>query len=306
MHAEIIELAPPMAAEPAATPNAPYSTEDLWVEENPELLPEMMESESHSGIDEILLPRPGFGSCRFARLTPVSDGTGPYHVNNHIGFFNPPAGFNISTELDRFFANFPRIFSPGNLAAAMAPSCRVGGDITIQFVLNDLPGLIHDDWVVMRKNTGNFVATTLERKFWSRGDYILDLGASAIPGLGPLFAGISADINRRHFLAGYRSWTIGRLPTGLHFVETAAFERYSHPAYLAFERAVGMRGKILEIWTKLIENYLRSIGASPVRHVPAGYSMNRGVAHREQQDANATTLRSSPWIASLLSRHPGL
>lgn len=104
MQAEIIEFAPALTNDTAAVPGTPYSTEDLWQESYPELLPETMDPES-SGIDEILLPRPGFGSCRFARLTAASDGTGPYHVNNHIGFFNPPAGFNISAEINRFFTD---------------------------------------------------------------------------------------------------------------------------------------------------------------------------------------------------------
>ncbi|BFM10682.1 hypothetical protein R50072_08350 [Simiduia litorea] len=255
---------------------------------------------------EILMPRAGFGRCRFNKLTPVSDGVGPYHVNNHIGFFNPPAGFAIGPSLDAFYRNFPRIFSPGNIATATAPSCRVGSDITIQFVLNNPAGLVHDEWVSVEKKSGNFVATTLERQFWSRGDYMIDMGVSHIPGLGSIFANISADINRRHFLAGYRSWTVGRLPNGLHFVETAAFERYSHPVFQALEGPIGMRAQILETWTKLVENYVRSVGSSLVRHVPSGYSVNRGVAHREQQNSSSAALRASAWVTSVLSRHSGL
>ncbi|MDN3638812.1 hypothetical protein QWY82_08340 [Simiduia curdlanivorans] len=288
-----------------AQPFEAYSTADLMASED-------MNDDQATAVDgadeygEILFPRAGFGRCRFNKLTPVSDGVGPYHVNNHIGFFNAPASFNLATAVDSFYRNFPRIFSPGNIATATAPSCRVAGDITIQFVLNELAGLVHDEWVSVDKKTNNFVATTLERQFWTRGDQMIDMGLGAIPSVGSLFANISADINRRHFLAGYRSWTVGRLPNGLHFVETAAFERYSHPAYQALEGPIGMRAKILETWTKLVENYVASIGATLVRHVPTGYSVNRGVAHRAQQHASAATLRANPWFTSVLSRHPGI
>lgn len=255
---------------------------------------------------ELLFPLPGYGRCRFSDLLASRDGVGPYHINTHIAFFQPPAGFDLSSACNRLFMSFPAIFSPGNLARAEFSNCRFNGDRTVKFTLNEFVGHLRDDWVAMKKNQHNFVATTLERKWYELMEIVVQHGSViASPSIGTLFGRIGVDINRRHFLAGKRSWTLGHLPNGLHFIETAAFERYSHGAFMAMEGPAGMRTKILEIWTNLLLNYVRSVGGTLNPYSPAGYRRHRGVCHREAESADPRPLRSG-WFSRVLRRHPGL
>ncbi|MEX2963024.1 hypothetical protein [Microbulbifer sp. TYP-18] len=284
----------------AGFPPAALETEDLLWPQGEEILEEVDDAET------VLWPIPGINRCSFREQQPGRDGVGPYHINTHIAFFRPPAGFDLNTACDRLFRRFPAVFSPGNLARAEFSNCRFNGKRTVKFTLNEFVGNLRDDWVAMDKKRYNFVATTLERQWYELLEAAAHSGSVVgAPGIGTLFGRIAVDINRRHFLAGRRSWTLGRLPNGLHFIETAAFERYSHQAFMAMEGPAGMRSKILEIWTNLLRNYVHSVGGHLDAYLPAGYRHHRGVCHRESQSSNPRALRGG-WFARVLRRHPGL
>ena len=248
--------------------------------------------------------------CRFNTLRANNDGVGQFHANNHIGFFRLEGDVDPGAMLDRFFRNFTTIFSRRNMARAVFSRCRHNNRKTVKFTA-DMPGPDpHDDWVSMEKLSGSFFARTLERRWFETWELVASGASGLVPIVSPVttwLGPLAVSVNRRHFLAGRRSWTIGHLEErDLYFVETAALERYSHPLFLAAEGPMNIRGQILEIWTRLVENYAQSISARLVNYVPSGYSSRRRVAYRRQSSGSASRILNSPWFSSVASRHPAL
>ncbi|MEM7083053.1 MAG: hypothetical protein AAF465_09990 [Pseudomonadota bacterium] len=246
--------------------------------------------------------------CQFNLLRASRDGVSDYHANSHIGFFRLRERPSVEDAVNRLFRHFPTIFSPGNSAVAVFSSCRYHGERTVKFTAN-VPGPdLHDDWVVMRKEPRYFFARTLERLWREPWETAASYAAPAFsPVLGRSGSNLAWVINRRHFLAGRRSWTFGYLPEhNLFFVETAALERYSHSIFERMEGPMGIRQQVIEIWAKLIENIAQHFSWRLVRHVPAGYRTRGRVAYRQGASRSARAIFTTGWYSGVLQRHPAL
>jgi hypothetical protein len=116
------------------------------------------------------------------------------------------------------------------------------------------------------------------------------------------------EANRRHFLAGRRSWRVEfNSSLNLYYVETAAFERSSHDLYRAVEQTGILRETIKDLWTNLLENYPVSLCPIEAMHlVPTDYSVKGHVAYMMDADPSAQTALLKPWFSDVLKRHPGL
>lgn len=258
---------------------------------------------------ETIWPRSGEAQCTFRTLEPRRDGVSDYHFNSFVAFFSAPRGFNPVRATQELLRDFPNVFSQGNRAVAVRTACRNDGLPTVRFTF-DAPGPnIHDDWVSMQAGPVSFLARTLERRWYTLAEKALG-PISLLPGLGApagILGEIAVDINRRHFLAGRRSWRIGRVGnTHDYYVETAAFERYSHLAYLGSSAIIDMRQAIIDVWTIMLSNVLRLNGLRRRNVVPSGHRVARGVAYREQSNASPVALRRVPWIRRSIGRHRGL
>ncbi|MEN7341451.1 MAG: hypothetical protein AAAFM81_00855 [Pseudomonadota bacterium] len=247
-------------------------------------------------------------TCRFNLLDPYADGVGEYHINTHVVYFRPPGNTSPQAMTRALFNMFPTVFNPNNVAVVQQSTCRFQNKGTLKFT-GKVPALpdLHDDWVATEWRGSNFRAQTLERRWLERWEVAALAARVPLPGFPGLPVGLALPINRRHFLAGVRSWHVGQMPSrGLYFLETAAFERYSHRAFIAAAPMINIRAQILETWTKLLENFLLSINATAVNFTPPGYQINRAIRYQRASAQNPSQLRATPWFAGLLSRHSGL
>jgi|GEM_PF-2819408 len=259
----------------------------------------------------------------------LEGGVGEFHFNHFIGYFTPPKK-QVSTP--EFFDFFPFIFSNrGNLASAnTSEGYKFNGKSTVKFKhTNPLLAYAHEDWVSLEMAADNlsFFARTLKRE-WA---YKREAAVAALAKLN-LNIELSIDVNQRHFLAGRRSWAVGYLPASkLCYVETAAFERFSHEFYDDHEFALSIDAPtIVNIWTKLIKDYadfynLELIANDGIKHIFADYKKNynyfsqpygynplarmqiiKNVYYIQAKRPTVAEAHAVPWFKEVLKRHPGL
>jgi len=257
------------------------------------------------------------------KSTPAG-GVGPHHCNHFIGYFKPAAKLDTLKATKILFDGFAAAFNPGN--EAIAADFIFNGRRYVKFILAKPMGGHHQDWISLQLTEGaeSFFARTqvklwvdpkdlkekLEYIQWVKGLTKLAeewYGPGSFP--NPDYQELLIT-NQRHFLAGRRAWSIGYDPAlDLHYLETPALERYSHPLFLAFEELLGFRESIINIWVTLIENFsaLSGFKLEVPATKPVGYaSSDSNVFYRQGQDLSVAGLQKLPWMAKVLDRHPEL
>jgi hypothetical protein len=270
----------------------------------------------------------------FTYQSPIADGVGNYHANHFVAYFSARNDtFQRVHSIPIFYSEFCNIFGLSNIAKAFLDKTRnfkgldvvkftVGGNIGNKLSHNHVAGLVHDDWVAMQiaKDGGSFYGTTLKREWFEPIDRKLFLwiseGGKNVPVLGPigpLLAPIIVEANKRHFLAGRRSWRVDfDNDLRLYRVETAAFERSSHPIYDQMEQQSDLlREDIIRLWTNMLENYanLCPIYLPQYGHlIPEKYAIKGNVAYRTNGEGDALAEKAllTPWFLKAVKRHPGL
>jgi len=274
----------------------------------------------------------------FMELSPYKDyaetiegGVGPFHFNHFIGYFKPPKR-KVST-ID-FFAHFPLVFNAeGNVASAVtSEGYKFKGHDTVKFLhANPIKAYGHEDWVTLQMAEDNlsFFARTLKRE-WV---YTKEAAANALLKRN-LDIKLPIEANQRHFLAGRRSWAVGYLPASkLNYIETAAFERFSHPFYHDHEYALSIKAEtIVDIWVKLIKDYadyyeVELISNDGIKQIFRNYKTDywyfsqptsllpfkpgklqviKDVYYAHEDRPTAAEAHAVPWFKEVLKRHPGL
>lgn len=296
-----------------------------------------------AGYKESAYPESSYSSApsdkagTFTELSPhrVEDGVGPYHINHFIAYFTLDKVYKSPMSWEHFFQNFPEIFNRKllekgrelikNEAFVTKSKYQFKNNPTVQFISSDqYKMLLHQDWVSLQTDlpTKTFFGRTLKREWKNFSDdelvnpflkFFRELAKSS--GLDiPLDNEYLMGVNRRHFLAGRRSWTAGKLPSSkLYYVETAAFERYSHILYQAAEGAMGFRESIVNIWTKLILNFASFYGAElefvfTKEDLLSGYTQykNTNIIYNQAKSDDPAEVLNLPWFAEVSKRHPGL
>ncbi|PRY77012.1 hypothetical protein CLV80_107190 [Yoonia maritima] len=290
----------------------------------------------------------------FTRLFPqIFDGEGPDMTDASVELLRR----NIATN----FLHSGRQFKGRD-------SLQFFGAADAFFSTIDATGL-HDDWVgVIHSQHNSFAVQTLKRNFALGNDAAM--AAALVAGLiaastaagatagstvgnpfvgGFLGAGVTWNpvvavvggtfatwINRYHFLAGYRSWKIGKLPTfeienlpgsqaNIYFLETASINRVSswmiELSDLLGDVAIGSIDDLTrDVWTTLAHNWSRygndvlghnldtniyrdtiNALAGPRFDTQDGNVwINQGVFDSEED------LMAQDWVAKLLFEHPGI
>ena len=236
---------------------------------------------------------------------PVYDGVGDYHFNRYrVAFKCPPAETKQSLARD-FVANFPAYLTSqyatvvkGDRDFESRPTLHFHGFKMVPIpnpagMANSPPPTIdvaspHTDWVVKIDENDNlgFTAQTLKREFRVLSeDGPTGFGVAAIvsPLIGLIAAGDPMEVNRKHFLAGRRSW---RLDDGKSFevdgdvlvLETAAVERFSHKAYMRADAVLGLESAVPDIWIAMLNNFVakRTLVRVPQRLRP-GWKTKNGI-----------------------------
>jgi hypothetical protein len=274
-------------------------------------------------------------------------------------------GENIALSLTNDFSNvqkFCSIFSHYNIASVApgtSPHSKLGTDATVEFKIGGnagdaaqkAAGLLHSDWVVMRRDAvaqfgavKSFHGDTLLR-YWEtefeksvdgankiRAAWVLALSAGPIDAIA---VHLLADwaiheliaMNRRHFLAGTRSWRVGYDKVfDSFFVETITVERFSDSFYEMLDGyAFDYHADVPRIWSHLLNNYIklsaykgRKLIATPPsdRNFWAGGSyqpstdINSHIRFRmascKPNKANKLAVADAPWAESVLKNHGGL
>jgi len=173
---------------------------------------------------------------------------------------------------------FEHIFNPNSAAKVNRGTSTYNGCPMLKFTAKmmgyETP---HDDWVYMNRDIENshIFATTMDRTSFSRRDQLIESIPYLIPILGPLEAAadlldfdlplptpaglIVPDDNSRHFLAGRRAWKCGfHDASGMHYLETAAFERYSDAAFLLADSFI--RPMLNRTWIEFLINFIQLLG----------------------------------------------
>jgi hypothetical protein len=263
----------------------------------------------------------------FTELSPYKDlaetpagGVGDFHVNHFVGYFKPPSKLDPVKATRVLFENFETVFNPNYAKAAFAPYLFQGHK-TLKFVLEKPFAEHHEDWISLRLSPSaeSFFARTMMKMWYDPRDVLKKLEylkwlrttMLLVTAGGPKVELSDAElllINLRHFLAGRRLWAVGYSPAlDLHYVETAACERYSHTLYNALEEIMGFRDSIVDIWVTLIENYSRltRFKLEVPSSTPQGYTQtDTNVFYRQVQDKSAGVVHQLPWFAEVLARHP--
>jgi len=241
----------------------------------------------------------------------------------------------------------PSIFNPNSTAVMQKTRERFRQRPTLRFLGNlmSVRSMVanveivapHEDWVHLSEDTTNayLYATTLKRQPFNTGDLQLDLVA-AIPPIaawnvisditGGFLTRLTPEDNRRHFLAGRRTWRCGfDEERQLHYFETAAFERFSEQMYVNLEDT--FRRMVNLCWVETIINFSKLIGAplTAPSTPPSGYSNQslggdpannvsplgpvyyRNATFSAADKASAETAYNSiNWFAPLVNRMPSL
>ena len=169
---------------------------------------------------------------------------------------------------------------------------------------NWVPALVLTNPNLVRQPAFAFVALAMARL--SEIDHM--------PGFAERLASYMVAINKRHFLAGRRSWRVlpardaggGRWPSGpdAYFLETAAIERVSRREFLPGVRYFDEQAHA--IWTDFCRSYVRRRGFRPIDFVAfeggVGYEDHVSIRHAEY-DTRAACMAGSADISAI---HPDL
>lgn len=270
---------------------------------------------------------------KFTPLPFDSAGVGDVRLDRFRVYFRPDdaAGFDISGEVSQFKTNFPTTFngefsgpSIDNPAHVQHQGVEFNGEGTLQFVF-DTPGPnFHDDWVgFIEQDSTSFTVQTLRRNFHT----VFDDGAP-----------LPDSINRLHFLAGRRSWRIGRAldmsgpefaaanpvptitfgpdPASFFVLETASLTRFSHLAFQLADLDPGlfnnMADAIKEIWSVQLRNFVEfrdfsfSENSPPFDFFPAFTDRRHSVFFITGEFDTLAEAKKEMWVRDLLALHPHL
>lgn len=215
----------------------------------------------------------------------IAQGFGEVHFNRFRVAFRRPPNTTAQTLAGDFVMNFPKYLDSPHATVIPGPADH-DGKPTLKFhgplrVLNVDVARPHNDWVFQFRvdMTKGFTAQTLKRLFIDWGEDFAAGAGDALVSSQPVFSGPVAaiktvtwaagwepsaiEINRRHFLCGRRAW---RLDEGAVFgvnqpdvlvLETAALERFSHPAFAVGDRVMGLEAIIPSIWIANLNNFMR-------------------------------------------------
>ena len=260
----------------------------------------------------------------FTYLSTIYNGVGDFHTNHFIAYFDPLQ--NDLPTIESFYEKFCDVFSKDNIAKVIKSDRNFEGHPAFKFTLGGnlgrnfqkLIGAYHDDWVAMQmfKDGKSFYGTTLKRNWHEPvDDTVYNYITSINPGLNPL-AMLMVEVNKKHFLAGRRSWGLGYdYNLNLNYVETAALERSSDDFYAAIEKTTtDLRQDIIDLWANLLTNFAPVFGihlkllSPPVfgKFYPEGYSVQNNVAYQTGSDSDISKAVSTDWFSKVLKRHPGL
>jgi hypothetical protein len=227
-------------------------------------------------------------------VQPVWDGVGDFHLNRYRIAFEQPANVAKEALAQDFINNFPAYLN-SPYATVTFPGKTFNGKPTLKFwgALKLLWGHVegnpdaHHDWVVrewMDPRIGQ-TAQTLCRNFFEAPDDVAAGAGGSVGGglaLGPVGSLIgtvlAVEINRKHFLAGRRSWRIddasafGQSPAdflspgsaNILMLETAAVERLSSRAFTVGDYVIGIEKRVPDIWISNLQNFVRMKGLKPV------------------------------------------
>ena len=210
------------------------------------------------------------------RELPVQKGVGDWHFNRFRILFEPPKGITQQFLAADFCQKFPNHFN-SRLAQVEFTSRTFAGKRTLRFHGVDRALGIdlaspHHDWVYIAdiNPTLGFTAQTLQRNFTDlHDDVAAGVGGFAI---NPAAATAAVELNRKHFLAGRRSWRLdhsevfGYKP-GFLVLETIAVERFSDPMFLAMNLKFNHLEKMIPpIWATLLTQSVRDWSATIVHH----------------------------------------
>lgn len=243
----------------------------------------------------------------FTELQAVRDGCSNYHANHFISYFR--CSTVTPLWIYKFFQNFDDVFNMENIASLEKTDYSFNRKAVVKFAINGIPGWVHHDYVALsRGRNRNFYGTTLKRD-WRYGF------EDALNVFDP-FNFVSIDdegyaVNSRHFLAGRRSWKFGHVQDDLYFIETAAIERYSHPAYqLSEDMGMIQRQMLVDVWTHLLNNTLTYFAQNAVdaASLLPGYTvvtMSRGdTYYREINSDRLSVIKADPAFQAVYQRHP--
>ncbi len=253
----------------------------------------------------------------FELLSPIQDGVAEFHVNHFIGYFklqNKPDLLNLNKS---FLGSFAKIFNwhENEAWANSNYQTKFQGNPIVKFTKT--AGIIHyldlhNDWISLQFEEGSksFFARTLKSKWF---DFVDDTLPNLLPPpYNMLLPPVLDDINKRHFLAGRRSWKIGYITEkDIYYIETTAFERYSHDLYKTMETEMDLKETVRKIWIKLIENFADSFAIQLIEPDPeflVGYTRNPTSHVYWIRDEKATwqDLFNIPWFSEVVKHHPGL
>lgn len=205
---------------------------------------------------------------------PVSQGLADRH-NKSITSYRDISTDDVTRHL---MGVFEHIFNPNSTANVERGTTIYNGCPMLKFTAKmmgyEAP---HDDWVFMKRDVegSHIFATTMNRTSYSMRDQLIESIPYFVPLLGPFESAadlldldipditpaglIVPDDNSRHFLAGRRAWKCGfHEASGLHYLETAAFERYSDTAYLIADSFV--RPMLDQTWIEFMINFTQILG----------------------------------------------
>ena len=212
-------------------------------------------------------------------------GFGPYHINRFRLAFR--SDFGIPYLANLLVHGFPGYFNgPGGHCYRLeGDKLKFFGNLS--FFSHNVP-TPHPDWVriIYTDPLHGFTVQTLHRDSIALDDLTAGatftaLGAGAGAAAGTPIAGIGAlpgaliggttglvsgvSLNRRHFLAGRRAWTIDvassfaapgdgeNFPKDALIIETAAIERYSAAEFWALQQA--MTPVVTELWSHMLMKF---------------------------------------------------
>jgi hypothetical protein len=224
----------------------------------------------------------------------VFDGCGPWHLNRFRIAFECPTGMSKNMLAANFVGRFPQFLNSPYATTEVASGHTFEGKTTLKFwgslkILGIETNYMHHDWVFQawKDPSIGFTAQTLKRTFI---DPIEDAAVGAastpfaplIPGVGSIpvvgqaaAAGAGVETNRKHFLAGRRSWRLDTMDAfsgnpleynsppasgNLLMLETVAIERFSDRFYQLGDKVMGLEKTIPPIWISNLENFVRIMG----------------------------------------------
>lgn len=214
----------------------------------------------------------------FVEQNVVNDGVGDYHFNHYITYVEIPPNITffkdtLSKKLTAIFkSRFSNIFMP-NIGTVDVFNLKFNHKDILKFTIKiDGTPDFHDDYVYLTNNIDgtSFYGSTLGRLFEDVNDQV---GGAVIetaipivfPQLGPLGGTLAKKIfkkvNKKHFLAGRRSWSFRVIEYKNKFlgcIDTFAFERVSDIAHLPTYNTV-FKEEINKIWANLLLNFINSI-----------------------------------------------